>query len=202
MYKYFIFFSIFSLSLLSLKEKSITDTATYSPNNYVNVIVEIPAGTNKKIEFNYELDDFIVDQKNGKDRIISFLPYPGNYGFIPSTIMNKDRGGDGDALDIIVLSSTIPTGTIIETIPIGVLLLEDGGEIDNKLIAIPANPEHQNITSITLESLKNDYPGTLDIIKTWFTSYKGPRVIKFIGWGDENEAMKEIEKWAIKPVSE
>ena len=64
---------------------------------YVQVVVEIPAGTNQKIEFDYKDGTFKVDQIDGKDRVIDFLPYPGNYGFVPGTLMDKERGGDGDA---------------------------------------------------------------------------------------------------------
>ena len=59
-----------------------------------NVVVEIPAGTNHKIEYNTESGEFENDIKDGKIRIIDFLPYPGNYGFIPSTYMDPERGGD------------------------------------------------------------------------------------------------------------
>ena len=77
------------------------------------MVVEIPAGTNHKIEYDPSTDSFENDKKDGKDRVISFLPYPGNYGFIPSTLMNKDRGGDGDALDILVIGESEPTGTVL-----------------------------------------------------------------------------------------
>ena len=40
----------------------------------INVVVEIPAGTNHKIEYDKENKEFVVDQRNGKDRIIDFLP--------------------------------------------------------------------------------------------------------------------------------
>ena len=79
----------------------------------INVVVEIPAGTNHKIEYDKENKEFVVDQKNGKDRIIDFLPYPGNYGFIPSTYMDPAIGGDGDALDVLVIGESVPTGTVI-----------------------------------------------------------------------------------------
>ena len=72
----------------------------------INVVVEIPAGTNHKIEFDKKNKKFVVDQKNGKDRIIDFLPYPGNYGFIPSTYMDPAVGGDGDALDVLVIGES------------------------------------------------------------------------------------------------
>jgi len=67
-------------------------------------VIEIPSGTNRKIEYNPNTERFEIDVKNGKERVIDFLPYPGNYGFIPSTMMDENRGGDGDALDILVIA--------------------------------------------------------------------------------------------------
>jgi len=64
----------------------------------INAVIEIPAGTNQKIEFNTENERFEADQLKGKDRVIDFLPYPANYGFIPSTLMDTDRGGPSPSL--------------------------------------------------------------------------------------------------------
>ena len=83
----------------------------FSEQGNIQAVVEIPAGTNRKIEFDKEDHIFKTDQRNGKDRIINFLPYPGNYGFIPSTKSNVEKGGDGDALDVLILSERLETGT-------------------------------------------------------------------------------------------
>ena len=76
----------------------------------VMAVIEIPAGTNRKIEYNQDLARFEIDVKDGKERIIDFLPYPGNYGFIPSTHMDPARGGDGDALDPVLHLYDASTG--------------------------------------------------------------------------------------------
>jgi inorganic pyrophosphatase len=68
---------------------------------YYNAVVELGAGTNRKFEYNKITGKFEQDFQNGKPRVISYLPYPGNYGFIPSTLSDKSMGGDGDALDVL-----------------------------------------------------------------------------------------------------
>ena len=60
-------------------------------NNYT-AIVEIPAGTNKKFEYNYNTKTFEIEIINGLERTINYLPYPGNYGFINNTYMNLKLG--------------------------------------------------------------------------------------------------------------
>ena len=51
------------------------------------------------------ISSFIIDKKNGEERIVQFLPYVGNYGYIPSTFSDPEEGGDGDALDVTDLLS-------------------------------------------------------------------------------------------------
>ncbi len=164
----------------------------------INAIIEIPAGTNQKVEFNYTTKKFEVDQVNGKDRVINFLPYPGNYGFIPSTLMDKERGGDGDALDILVIAESLPTGTAIEVIPIAALELLDGGEVDTKLIAIPVDSTLRVIQATNFEDFMIDYNIAQTIIRDWFLNYKGLGKVEMIAWKDEKFAMSEIKKWKKK----
>ena len=171
--------------------------AAFSENGHLQVVVEIPAGTNKKIEYNYVSNTFPADTKNGKERIINFLPYPGNYGFIPSTMMDKARGGDGDALDVLVLSQHRATQTILEVIPIALLNLVDNGEMDSKIIAVPVNPTHRVVNADSYSQLHSEYPKVQQLIELWFTSYKGSTIVEFDGWGNELSAKAEIEKWLV-----
>lgn len=161
----------------------------------VNMIVEIPAGTNRKIEFDYASGSFAVDQKNGQDRIIDFLPYPGNYGFVPGTLMDKERGGDGDALDILVLGEAQSTGSLIPVRLLGALVLRDKGEIDTKLIAIPADDGQSVIEAENFLEFATKYGAALRIIEDWFQNYKGHGVMEFIRWEDDAYAREEVERW-------
>jgi inorganic pyrophosphatase len=166
--------------------------------NGVNVVVEIPAGTNHKIEYQPRQGRFENDIENGKDRVIQFLPYPGNYGFIPSTLMDEARGGDGDALDILVLGESVPTGEVISVKPIAVLELLDDGEIDSKLIAIPADTSLQVLPAQNFQDFLIQYDAAKRIIESWFLNYKGFGAMQLVGWKDEQAAMAEIKKWAIQ----
>jgi len=164
-------------------------------DGFYNAVIEIPAGTNKKIEYNKEAKKFEIDQRDGKDRIIDFLPYPGNYGYVPGTLMDEERGGDGDAVDILVLAESLPTGTVIPVQPIASLLLIDEGEADTKLIAIPADTSLQTMRIEGFEDFMIDYDAARHLIETWFMNYDGLGTNEFRGWRNEDYAEKEIEKW-------
>ena len=166
----------------------------YSENNRLQAVVEIPAGTNKKIEVNTETSAFEVDQKNGKDRVIDFLPYPGNYGFIPSTYSDPNTGGDGDALDVLIISESLPTGSVVEIEPLGMLKLIDEGEIDYKIIAVPAGASDGIISAKTFQEFESMYPEAKAIIELWFLNYNKDDRAEVNGWADEKEALSEIER--------
>lgn len=163
----------------------------------INAVIEIPAGTNKKIEFNSENKRFESDQLDGKDRVVDFLPYPANYGFIPSTLMDQERGGDGDALDVLVIAAAQPTGTLLAIRPIGVLNLIDNGAIDTKIIAIPTDTSLQIIHVDGFEDFLIKYNAGMRIIETWFLNYKGLGQTKLKGWENEQRALMEIKKWQV-----
>jgi len=187
-------------TLFACKKKEFEVPSNYyevpaTTENAVNMVVEIPAGTNHKIEYDPATDSFKNDMKDGKIRVVSFLPYPGNYGFIPSTLMNKDQGGDGDALDILVIGESEPTGKVLEVKPIAALLLIDGGEIDTKLLAIPADPEKQVISPGSFQEFIMQHDAIRMIVENWFLNYKGHGVMQLQGWRDEGYAYREIEKW-------
>ena len=159
----------------------------------INAVIEIPAGTNHKIEFDGQ--SFKNDQEKGKDRIVNFLPYPGNYGYIPGTRMAKNKGGDGDALDVLVLSESLPTGTYLEIVPIAALVLKDGGELDTKIIAIPTNTNLRIMEIDGFTSLMTEYNVAQRIIQDWFLNYKGLGQMELVSWQNERFAEEEIKKW-------
>lgn len=195
---FFALLTLFSCNIETISTKDYSKLPAINENGTINMVVEIPAGTNHKYEYNYTTKKFEVEIKNGKERVVDFLPYPGNYGFIPNTLMDKAQGGDGDALDILLLSESLSTGTVVEVIPLATLLLEDDGEIDTKIIAIPLDSTKTIIGAKSYQVFLIQYDAARRIIEEWFTHYKGARIVKLIGWRDESYAWQEVEKWEKK----
>lgn len=173
---------------------------TYNEDGTVNVIVEIPAGTNKKIEYRPNRNVFESDQVEGQERRVRFLPYPGNYGFIPSTLMDKSRGGDGDALDVLLLAEHLPTQTQVASIPIAALRLEDQGALDTKIIAVPADSLARVLPIRDYEDFLIQYDAVKYEIEHWFLHYKGHGQVKFLGWENDDYARREIKKWTLSEL--
>ncbi|GAB5550551.1 MAG: hypothetical protein Sapg2KO_01420 [Saprospiraceae bacterium] len=164
----------------------------------INAVIEIPAGSNQKIEYQKATKRFQSDLENGQARLISFLPYPGNYGFIPSTYMDPAQGGDGDALDILVLCESLETGTVVETKPIATLLLRDAGELDTKIIAVPTDPALQVFQIEDFQDFLIHQDAARRIIETWFLNYNPKDDTQLIRWEDDQYALQEIKKWNKK----
>jgi inorganic pyrophosphatase len=170
---------------------------SFSPDGLLQAVVEIPAGTNQKYEYDKQAFRFKPDLRDGKPRKVNFLPYPVNYGFVPSTKMDKERGGDGDPLDVLVLAEHIPTGTVLAVQPIGLLMLKDLGEWDNKVLAIPADVSKRIIEATNWTEFQQHYSAIRHIIELFFLYYDGPGVMTLMGWADEKAAVQEVKKWQL-----
>ena len=158
----------------------------------VNVVVEIPAGTIAKWELIKTEGTINWERAGGKFREVQYLGYPGNYGFIPRTLLPKETGGDGDPLDVIILGPAEERGTIIECDIIGILEMFDNGQKDEKLIAVCVESPFYMIKNISELDVK--YPGVTTIILTWFTNYKGSNQIEILGFENENKARLILNK--------
>jgi inorganic pyrophosphatase len=169
----------------------------------VNAVIEIPAGTNRMVYYNEDQRMFLVDQEDGTDRVIDFLPFPGNFGFVPGTFIDPVMGGNGDPVNILVLSESTSTGTVMEVIPLLVLYFEDGSDSSTrltnpKIIAVPASEKLRIIDADNYEDLFDNYPDLVDILVKWFTSYKGAGMMELRAMGDGEVALNEIEKWTVR----
>jgi len=196
-----VFLLMLVLSCENNRQKSIDLLREVDPNvegQWVNMVVEIPAGSIEKWEVNKTNGKIEPDSLNGETRIIDYLGYPGNYGFIPQSILLKSAGGDGDPIDVLVIGKTLARGTIVRCKIIGALKLLDNGEQDDKLIAISEGSPLSQINSLT--ELSENHQGTLEIIEVWFTNYKGVNKMKSKGYLGVNEAQKILNS-ALKGYS-
>ena len=149
-----------------------------NPPHDVNVIIEIPVGGQP---IKYEMD-----KKSGTLFVNRFLytpmVYPGNYGFIPHTLSL-----DGDPIDVLVCNTReIVPGAVMSCRPIGVLVMEDDGGQDEKIIAVPSDKltgRYLNIKSYS------DLPKiTVQQIEHFFSHYKDLEPNKWVKISSVEEA--------------
>lgn len=150
-------------------------------------VIEIPAGGFTKYEIDGDTGHVMVD------RYVSMpVAYPANYGSICQSL-----GGDNDPLDVLVLTrEPIAPGAIIKLRPVGILKTLDGGEADDKILAVPTtklDPTFEGIRDIgdVAEAEK-------ERLSQFFQVYKRMRskVVEVKGWGDA-EAAREMLSQAL-----
>lgn len=145
-----------------------------NPPDDVNVIVEVPVGGQPiKYEMDKEAGTLIVDRF-----LYTPMHYPGNYGFVPHTLCE-----DGDPIDVLICNTRpLVPGCVINVRPIGVMLMEDDGGKDEKIIAVPV----QKLTR-RYDKVQNytDLPEiTLKQIQHFFEHYKDLEPGKWVKIGD------------------
>ncbi|MGX1023589.1 inorganic diphosphatase [Psychroflexus sp. MBR-150] len=195
-----VFLSFILLSLISCSSKTINyeEISSYNAKGLLQAVIEIPAGTNDKIEYNSDKNQFQQDTINGKPKIIQFLPYPVNYGFIPSTKIHKSQKADSEPLDVLVLGKPLKTGQVVSVKPIALLNMKSNNEWDYKILSIPINKKYQNIDIKDFKDLSLNYPFLRQMIGKWFEHYDKSADVKILGWTDETSAHNEVEKWQIR----
>lgn len=162
------------------------DFAAQNADGTVNAVTEIPAGTNDKFEVAEDTGRMCWELKNGVPRVIKYLGYPANYGMVPRTL-----GGDGDSLDVLTLGKFERRGAVVKAKVIGVLHLLDGGDVDDKLIAVLPGTDFYAYDD--LSALEAHYAGLSTILATWFENYKGPGELQSLGFGDAAEARQVLD---------
>lgn len=168
--------------------------STFVRQGVVRAVIEIPAGTTDKRQYDPATGTFPIDQRAGLPRRIAFLPYPANYGFIPGTRMDRAQGGDGDALDVFVLCTSRPSGTIMEIEPIGIIELLDAGERDDKVIALPAD---RSLLTMDADDISELPTAARDILVAWLLNYDPEDGAELIAVKGREDAMEAIARWSV-----
>lgn len=162
------------------------DIPAGDPDKLVNVVIEIPVGSQIKYEYNKDLGIIVADRF-----LYTAFTYPFNYGFIPGTWSN-----DEDPLDIVVLASQpITTGTLVECKIIGMLATEDEEGEDAKLIAVPKGKVDPTYASV--ESTDDLPEFVMNKIKHFYENYKSiepGKWVKVTGFVSKEDAVKEVHE--------
>jgi len=147
--------------MMEIKSSNPWHTVNIGKNapHIVNGIIEIPPNTRAKYE---------LDKDSGLlklDRVLyASMNYPANYGFIPKTYCD-----DKDPLDILILSQiAIVPMCIVSAKVIGAMRMLDGGEHDDKIIAVAENDMSVNHYNDISELPKH----FINELRSFFEDYK------------------------------
>lgn len=168
------------------------DIAPFTNDSLVNVVIEIPAGTSQKWEVNKITGQIEWEQVTADSlRVVDYLPYPANYGFIPQTLLPETSGGDGDPVDVFVLGQSLERETIAKVKIVGMINMLDNNESDAKLLAVNVNEPGFDVD--TFDMLIGEYPGVVEIIEIWLLHYKGPGIVEILEVSNEKDAFGYVK---------
>ena len=120
---------------------------------------------------------------------------PTNYGFIPQTLDE-----DGDELDVLLVTEQpLATGIFLEARVIGVMKFVDDGEVDDKIVCVPADDRNNGNAYKTLADLPQQLIKQIEFHFNHYKDLKKAGTTKVESWGDVEEAKKvikeSIERW-------
>ena len=154
-----------------------------NPPEEIYAVVECLKGERNKYEYDKDVPGVVLDRV-----LHSSVHYPSDYGFIPRAYYD-----DEDPFDVLVLveDATFP-GCIIEARPVALMGMDDDGEKDDKVIAVPAeDPRYDHIQTLA------DIPDqTRAEISEFFETYKNleeGKETSTLGWEDREAAYDAIE---------
>ncbi len=157
-----------------------------NPPEEINVVIEIPKGSNIKYEIDDETGALFVDRK-----LFTAMFYPCNYGFVPQT---KEK--DGDPVDVLVLGNDpVVPSSVIRATPVGVLITVDEEGEDAKVVAVPVAKIDPTFSDV--KDIQNVPQHIQDQIKHFFEHYKElekGKYVKVKGWENKETAKKKISE--------
>jgi inorganic pyrophosphatase len=89
------------------------------------MLIQVTAGSSDRNIYNERTLEYLATRHGSR-------PYPYPYGFIVGT-----SAEDGDCVDCyLITSDRLTAGAIVECEPVGLLLQDEDGEIDHKILAV------------------------------------------------------------------
>ncbi len=93
---------------------------------------------------------------------------------------------------LIVCDEPLPTGIWLETKIIGIMNFEDDGDMDHKIVVVPADDRNTGDNIRHLRDLGARWQQRVAEHFNHYKDLKKPGTTKVLGWGDIEEAKKVI----------
>lgn len=149
----------------------------------IYAVIECLKGDRNKYEYDKDIPGIALDRV-----LHSAVHYPGDYGFIPQSYYD-----DGDPFDVLVLveDSTFP-GCVIEARPVALMKMDDDGEQDDKVVAVPVeDPRFDHIRD--LDDLSTHQRAEIDEFFETYKNLEAGKEVTTLGWEDRTAALAAIE---------
>jgi inorganic pyrophosphatase len=154
-----------------------------NPPEEIYAVVECLKGERNKYEYDKDLPGVVLDRV-----LHSNVHYPSDYGFIPRSYYD-----DEDPFDVLVLveDATFP-GCVIEARPVALMRMDDDGEQDDKVIAVPSeDPRYDHVRD--LADLTDQQCAEIEEFFETYKNLEPGKEVETLGWEDRDAAHDAIE---------
>ena len=154
-----------------------------NPPEEIYAVVECLKGERNKYEYDKDIPGVVLDRV-----LHSNVHYPSDYGFIPQSYYD-----DEDPFDVLVLveDQTFP-GCVIEARPVALMKMDDDGEQDDKVIAVPSeDPRYDNVQDV--EDLTDQQKDEISEFCETYKNLEAGKETETLGWEDKQSAQDAIE---------
>jgi inorganic pyrophosphatase len=154
-----------------------------NPPETIHAVVECLKGERNKYEYDKDVPGVVLDRV-----LHSSVHYPSDYGFIPQSYYD-----DEDPLDVLVLveDQTFP-GCVIEARPVALMKMDDDGEQDDKVIAVPTeDPRYDHVEDV--EDLTDQQTAEIAEFFETYKNLEAGKETETLGFEDREAAMDAIE---------
>ncbi|HEX9804670.1 MAG TPA: inorganic diphosphatase [Candidatus Dojkabacteria bacterium] len=159
----------------------------------VNALIEINTHSRYKYEMITETGHMKLDRVG-----YSSLKYPFAYGGIP---MTWDQDGDPLDIEIVNIDEPLIPGCLVEARIIGIMKFSDGGEVDDKVIAVLNDDKRQDHIK-SFEDLGEYFQKETTYYWEHYKDLKKAGTCKVEGFFDVAEAVKVIKECAERYENE
>ena len=153
------------------------------PPETIYAVVECLKGERNKYEYDKDVPGVVLDRV-----LHSSVHYPSDYGFIPRSYYDDD-----DPLDVLVLveDATFP-GCVVEARPVALMRMDDDGEKDDKVIAVPTeDPRYDHVEDV--EDLTEQQTAEIAEFFETYKNLEAGKETETLGFDDRRAAMDAIE---------
>ncbi|REL39183.1 hypothetical protein DYD21_04300 [Rhodohalobacter sp. SW132] len=174
------------LLLFSLSFFSCASAQTFT----TEAIIHQPAGSSITVEVGNQTES--AENRDqplySGDDVLLYLPAPANIGFIQSP---------GGSVETVILAPAIRADSEIEIIPIAMMEFGASDRIQRVILSIPADPSLQVIKSPSMQQLRLNYPGVIEILTTWFTNAYSDRITELLDVKDEKKTVQYLKNHSL-----
>ncbi len=159
-----------------------------NPESPLEAFIEISAGSNIMMSYDLESGELDTIRVNAKPRVLEYLPYPANSGFL---LTEKD--GQDLKLPVWILCQRLNPGEIVEITMLGLLDYTEERVQKSVWLAVPKDETLKTVDATDFKDFIIRYDPVKFMLEYWIKNLNGIGKVSQIVWHDGETAMYRLQ---------